>query len=659
MAAVSIDDVLKQNEALITQYYESSQPEIQTLVHDRLEQALAQLSVSQLHNQWPINLQLVDGADNEPYRSTTIGDAALEHIQQLVQKLTAEGVIPTARILDAYLQLRSAVPANAVADYSKLAAEPWQLSAPFNNGIVSIEKQISSGTAQGVVYSVDLLPNKSLHTVDLSKSPLQIPISINAVLKKAPIVSPDVWLMYVALVQLSEIQKYWTQLKLGIPTGGAQPKKSAGPDDEDSPPVPGVPQRRRPGPGAENLIAQRAILLNRAEQIIRTAKLPATYWVGLDGREADVFYEGAANALLSNYLIPAMQNLNNASYVDAIVTFFGSLMAEYNLSPFFPLLYATFRAVDENFFDETTQKALGPSVRHIPIQGIIEQRLDGSLKDLLTAGQTPWLFVPNGQTKSNSMYTSQSATPSTFDGRRLISVLAQLVFGLANAQRLFGFVHNDLHWQNVMYEDVDEETVIYYTDGKTVWAIRTKGKWIRLIDCGRSKSTINGTEFYSDETLQVASNWNFRGANNDLLRIISVMLLPYLSTTYDVYDPTSPEAATDMKRFLSHVIECPKNNGTLLDNVQTCLEDNRRARQGDKNAKLFPVRSAGAVNNRGGRTDGHVATMRDCYRDEFSVGPFTTTSPCSNAIPSENIKFFKSLIVSPDSVPKDAVIYPL
>ena len=63
--------------------------------------------------------------------------------------------------------------------------------------------------------------------------------------------------------------------------------------------------------------------------------------------------------------------------------------------------------------------------------------------------------------------------------------VAQIVAALAYAQRTCGFVHNDLHGNNVMYVDTSEPTLYYNITG-VCYAVPTYGKLIKIIDFDRA-----------------------------------------------------------------------------------------------------------------------------------------------------------------------------
>ena len=70
--------------------------------------------------------------------------------------------------------------------------------------------------------------------------------------------------------------------------------------------------------------------------------------------------------------------------------------------------------------------------------------------------------------------------------------VSQIVFALAYAQRNFGFIHNDLHGNNVMYVPTTEEFLYYRHHGVT-YRVPTYGVLIKLIDFDRATFSVKLT----------------------------------------------------------------------------------------------------------------------------------------------------------------------
>ena len=70
--------------------------------------------------------------------------------------------------------------------------------------------------------------------------------------------------------------------------------------------------------------------------------------------------------------------------------------------------------------------------------------------------------------------------------------LTQVMFALSYAQRNFGFVHNDLHSNNVMYVPTEKE-YLYYNLAGTLYRVPTYGYRIKIIDFERGVTSIRVT----------------------------------------------------------------------------------------------------------------------------------------------------------------------
>lgn len=77
------------------------------------------------------------------------------------------------------------------------------------------------------------------------------------------------------------------------------------------------------------------------------------------------------------------------------------------------------------------------------------------------------------------------------------SVLFQIIMILLCLQKAFQFTHNDLHTNNVMYTETDEE-YIYYVYKSKYYKVPTFGKIFKIIDFGRAIYRFQGHIFCSD-----------------------------------------------------------------------------------------------------------------------------------------------------------------
>jgi hypothetical protein len=77
------------------------------------------------------------------------------------------------------------------------------------------------------------------------------------------------------------------------------------------------------------------------------------------------------------------------------------------------------------------------------------------------------------------------------------SAFMQIIMILITYQKTFSLTHNDLHTNNVMYNNTTKKYVYYYYK-KTYYKVPTFGKIFKIIDFGRSIYKYNGQIFCSD-----------------------------------------------------------------------------------------------------------------------------------------------------------------
>jgi len=78
-----------------------------------------------------------------------------------------------------------------------------------------------------------------------------------------------------------------------------------------------------------------------------------------------------------------------------------------------------------------------------------------------------------------------------------MSALMQIIMTLITYQKVFGFTHNDLHTNNIMYVQTDKK-FIYYCFNSKYYRVPTFGKIFKIIDFGRGIYKYDGKLFCSD-----------------------------------------------------------------------------------------------------------------------------------------------------------------
>ena len=126
---------------------------------------------------------------------------------------------------------------------------------------------------------------------------------------------------------------------------------------------------------------------------------------------------------------------------------------------------------DEDDEDDEDDEELFAYIHNYPVQMICMEKCDGTLDDLFANEKV--------------------------DEKIGASILFQIVMILMIYQKMFSFTHNDLHTNNIMYVETNEE-FLYYTYDKKHYKVPTYGKVFKIIDFGRAIFKFQGKTFCSD-----------------------------------------------------------------------------------------------------------------------------------------------------------------
>jgi hypothetical protein len=124
---------------------------------------------------------------------------------------------------------------------------------------------------------------------------------------------------------------------------------------------------------------------------------------------------------------------------------------------------------DENWDDEEEQ--INVILPKFPIQVIAMEYCENTFDDLIL----------NNELKQDEW----------------LSALMQIIMILITYQKAFNFTHNDLHTNNVMYNETDKKYLYYYYN-KKYYKVPTFGRIFKIIDFGRSIFKFDGKVFCSD-----------------------------------------------------------------------------------------------------------------------------------------------------------------
>ena len=139
---------------------------------------------------------------------------------------------------------------------------------------------------------------------------------------------------------------------------------------------------------------------------------------------------------------------------------------------------------DLDFEDEEDEINVLARLQNFPVMLLFTEPSQGTMDELLTG----W----NGE--------GEDAIPGEKEWEEIWTAwIFQILSALSVVQTFFGFTHNDLHTNNIVWTHTDQKYFFYENRDGTIWRIPTYGKVFRLIDFGRSIYWINEKLFFSDD----------------------------------------------------------------------------------------------------------------------------------------------------------------
>jgi hypothetical protein len=121
--------------------------------------------------------------------------------------------------------------------------------------------------------------------------------------------------------------------------------------------------------------------------------------------------------------------------------------------------------------DSEDEKQVYAYIREFPVQAICMEKCDGTIDELFSKGKI-------GEKEG-------------------ASALFQVIMALLTYQKAFLLTHNDLHTNNIMYIQTNQDYLYYVYNGKK-YKVPTYGKIFKIIDFGRSIYTFQNKLFCSD-----------------------------------------------------------------------------------------------------------------------------------------------------------------
>ena len=150
-----------------------------------------------------------------------------------------------------------------------------------------------------------------------------------------------------------------------------------------------------------------------------------------------------------------------------------------------------------------------------------------------------------------------------------MSMFMQVIMILLTYQKIFSFTHNDLHTNNIMYNETKQK-FLYYFYNKKYYKVPTYGKVFKIIDFGRSIYKFNDVLFCSDSFQtgnDAATQYNTEPfMNNNKPRLDPNYSFDLCRLACSIFDYVVED--------LSMVKELTSENPFIKLIVEWCIDDN-------------------------------------------------------------------------------------
>lgn len=371
-------------------------------------------------------------------------------------------------------------------------------------------------------------------------------------------------------------------------------------------------------------------------------------------------HEDMDTETLRKFIVNELSNVNNRilneinesdrqAYVEGIISYWLSNLVTSKLTPFHPLYYCSFRANFDRIsgLDENNQYSTG-----LPVVCHVTQHLESSLNDLII--NQDWFGILSGNSQNPLILHND-----------VMAMLAQIVFGIHIFHILTSGTFNNLSTNNLMYEIVQEDTILYYVllnsdignliekgyitevddllfnayySGRDVYfAIPSNGIKIKATDPSFARIYIKDDFLYVDQYMETNEIANNTRIQNDLVSFFSndYYIWTYLYELFLQY----PETSSFCYLFLE-ATSC--NVNYPYTDFNRLIQDN-------------PVYLS--INQCQNNVDPLSCTRNEIIRNAYSYN----SRYCNNVgtYPEALIKYFQSFIVNEQDVPPCDIIFNL
>ena len=219
----------------------------------------------------------------------------------------------------------------------------------------------------------------------------------------------------------------------------------------------------------------------------------------------------------------------------------------------------------------------------------------------------------------------------------------QVIAALCVGQSVFGFTHNDLHSNNIVWTKTDQEYLYYTCRDGLHFKVPTFGKIFRLIDFGRAIFKINSHLFFSDD---------FRPGNDAAEQF----------NFGELYNPEEeevhPNPSFDLCRFAVSVFEGIFPSSPPLKKKPAVLSQEQGLKMMETESELYNMMWGWLLCD-----DGHNVLMEPDGKERYPDFDLykVIAAQVHNAIPSVQVKksVFEDFRVKKKSIPEGSKIFSL
>ena len=243
-----------------------------------------------------------------------------------------------------------------------------------------------------------------------------------------------------------------------------------------------------------------------------------------------------------------INNMDNNAYIDTFMSFICSEITTSNLNPSFPIFYGSLNGIKKEYNFDISEDYYSLkkepwfyknlTKHNIKLDMYIssdEEDSDDDEKSTSSSTRTSSSSSTRTSTRTSSSSSSStsSSTSTSGSGNDYIVILEklpvqlffieklqgtledlltkigelntdliqscifQVSFALLYLQKYYGFTHNDLHINNVMFTSTNK-TFLYYKFNNIYYKVPTYGYLFKIIDFGRSIFTFHNRLFFND-----------------------------------------------------------------------------------------------------------------------------------------------------------------